>query len=73
MDGNGMRVMQRRDDSFVKLQVFIPGTLRREIGIAAEEAGQSLTVFVARALVAHLMRTKAAADPTGSPHTASSN
>jgi hypothetical protein len=49
--------MQRRSADFTKLQVFIPGSLRREIGVAAEEAGQALTVWVARTLAAAVAKT----------------
>jgi hypothetical protein len=59
MNGNGIRVMQRRDESFVKLQVFIPGELRREIGEAAEVAGQALTVWVTRTLTEAVLNMKA--------------
>jgi hypothetical protein len=51
--------MQKRDASYVKLQVFIPGDLRREIGEAAEAAGQALTVWVARTLAAAVLSMKA--------------
>jgi LEM3-like protein len=43
----------------VKLQVFIPTSLRHEVERLAEEAGQTLTPFVARALAAHVIKTKA--------------
>jgi hypothetical protein len=51
--------MKRRTEEVSKLQVYIPTALRLEAGTTAEALGQPLTVFVARALAAHILKTQA--------------
>lgn len=42
--------MQRLIEPATKLQVYVPESLRRDIEVAAAEAGQTLSTFVSRAL-----------------------
>jgi predicted HicB family RNase H-like nuclease len=51
--------MHPRTEPATKLQVFIPEILKREVDAAAAEAGQPLTVWVARALAAAVISFKA--------------
>lgn len=53
--------MRRRPEASVKLQLRITPELKTEVEAAAEELGQSLSTFATRALVAHVLRAKAAA------------
>jgi predicted HicB family RNase H-like nuclease len=52
--------MQRRSEPALKLQVYLPASLKHEIERAAEARGQSLSTFVARTL-------STAMQPTGNP------
>jgi hypothetical protein len=56
-----MSAMKRLPEPSLKIQVRLPASLKQEIERQAEEAGQPLTIFVQRALAAHVMRDKAAA------------
>ncbi len=51
--------MQRRSEPALKLQVYLPASLKQEIERSADDAGQTLSKFVARALD-FAMRTMAA-------------
>jgi predicted HicB family RNase H-like nuclease len=53
--------MKRRAEETTKLQLRVPLKLKSEVEAAAEELGQSLSTFAARALASHVLRTKAAA------------
>jgi hypothetical protein len=46
----------RAAEPTLKLQVYIPASLRRDIQAAAIAAGQTLSMFVARTLNAAMMR-----------------
>jgi hypothetical protein len=48
----------------VKLQIRIPPDLKREAEVAAEAAGQLMSVFVTRAIAAHVLRAKSEAGGT---------
>jgi predicted HicB family RNase H-like nuclease len=50
----------RRTGPTVKLQIRIPPELKREAETAAEAAGQLMSVFVTRAITAHVLKAKAA-------------
>jgi hypothetical protein len=52
-------MMHPRTEPATKLQVFIPKTLKLQVDAAAAEAGQLLSVFVQRALAAHVTSIKA--------------
>jgi hypothetical protein len=52
--------MQCRSEPALKLQVYLPASLKHEIERAAEARGQSLSTFVARTL-------STAMQPTGNP------
>lgn len=56
--------MHPRTEPATKLQVFIPKTLKRQCDAAAAEAGQPLTVWVARALAASILKSKGEAQPS---------
>jgi hypothetical protein len=56
--------MKKRAEPSSKLQIHIPTKLKAEAEIAAEQVGQLMSVFVTRAIAAHVMRTKVASDPT---------
>jgi predicted HicB family RNase H-like nuclease len=49
--------MQRRPEPSLKLQVYLPASLRHEIEAAAEVAGQTLSTWVERALASHIKST----------------
>jgi predicted HicB family RNase H-like nuclease len=52
--------MQRRPEPSLKLQVYLPASLRQQIEHEAADAGQSLSTYVERALVAHIKARHAA-------------
>jgi hypothetical protein len=49
--------MHRLTEPTMKLQVYVPASLRRDVEAAAEAAGQTLSTFVTRTLNA-AMQTK---------------
>jgi predicted HicB family RNase H-like nuclease len=53
--------MKRLPEPSLKIQVRLPASLKQEIERQAEEAGQPLTTYVQRALAAHVIKAKAAA------------
>jgi hypothetical protein len=59
--------MKRRDEPTTKLQIRIPSKLKAEAEVAAEAAGQLMSVFVTRAIIAHVLRAKDDARPETMP------
>jgi hypothetical protein len=52
--------MHPRTEPATKLQVNIPKTLKLQVDAAAAEVGQPLTIYVARALTAYVIKAKEA-------------
>lgn len=50
--------MHKRTEPSAKLQIHIPKALKAEVERQAEADGQLLSVFVQRALVAHIVKRK---------------
>ncbi len=46
--------MQRRPEPSLKLQVYLPASLKHEIEHEAEEAGQTLSTWVERVIASHI-------------------
>ena len=52
--------MKRRSEPSLKLQVNLPASLKREVELRADAAGQTLSSWVQRLIASHIKTTEAA-------------
>jgi predicted HicB family RNase H-like nuclease len=52
--------MKRRSEPSPKLQVNLPASLKREVELRADAAGQTLSSWVQRLIASHIKTTEAA-------------
>jgi hypothetical protein len=50
--------MHRLTEPTMKLQVYVPASLRRDVEAAAEAAGQTISMYITRTLSAAMQKEK---------------